>query len=181
MYYRLNIKILSDDPVIVDYYKNYKCDSDSGVDLIVPNDVMVSVFNTESIDHLIQCRLDKVYNEEFEMMEDSPFFLLPRSSISKTNFRMANSVGLIDKSYRGNILAKVDLKPRYNVEEKTRKLYVHDQKEIIKKHSRLFQIVTPDLNPIKCINIVDKLDETVRNTSGFGSTGFVGLKNAFES
>ncbi len=36
------------------------------------------------------------------------YWMLPRSSISKTTMRLANSVGLIDAGYRGQIMAAVD-------------------------------------------------------------------------
>mmetsp|Transcript_49608 Transcript_49608/g.97752 ORF Transcript_49608/g.97752 Transcript_49608/m.97752 type:complete len:183 (-) Transcript_49608:441-989(-) len=36
------------------------------------------------------------------------FLLFPRSSISKTPLRLANSVGLIDAGYRGELMAAVD-------------------------------------------------------------------------
>ena len=38
-----------------------------------------------------------------------PFYLYPRSSISKTPFRLANSVGIIDQDYRGNLGAYLDV------------------------------------------------------------------------
>ena len=43
-----------------------------------------------------------------ETMEKRPYFLMPRSSISKTPLRLCNSVGLIDAGYRGEIMAAVD-------------------------------------------------------------------------
>jgi dUTPase len=36
---------------------------------------------------------------------------------------------------------------------------------------RHFQIVAPDMGPIKKVVIVDTLPETVRGAGGFGSTG----------
>ena len=36
------------------------------------------------------------------------YMLVPRSSISKTPLRMANSIGIIDAGYRGEIMAAVD-------------------------------------------------------------------------
>ena len=40
---------------------------------------------------------------------DNPcsYFMYPRSSISKTPLRLINSVGIIDKDYRGNVMGKV--------------------------------------------------------------------------
>jgi hypothetical protein len=36
------------------------------------------------------------------------FYLYPRSSISKTRMRLANSLGIIDAGYRGDLIAAVD-------------------------------------------------------------------------
>jgi len=38
-----------------------------------------------------------------------PFYLYMRSSLSKTNIRLANSVGIIDRGYRGDICAYFDV------------------------------------------------------------------------
>jgi dUTP pyrophosphatase len=90
------------------------------------------------------------------------FIMLPRSSISRTPLRLANSVGLIDAGYRGPLIAAVD--GVYNVGE----------------HERLFQIVAPDLLPWDDVRIVSAIPggPTVRGTGGFGSTGFTGPATA---
>lgn len=170
MTYHLNIKILSNDPMVVDYYMNYQLNSDSGVDLIIPEDMMVTPFNTHTIDHMVQCTLEKVFEDTLVEKQTVPYLLFPRSSISKTRLRMANSIGLIDRDYRGNIMAKVDMKPVITPDNYGR-LTIADIKEPISKYSRLFQIVAPNLEPISKINIVDSLDCTERGEGGFGSTG----------
>ena len=85
------------------------------------------------------------------------FFMLPRSSISKTPLRLANSVGLIDAGYRGTLLAVVDSWDNYEVVE----------------HTRLFQIAAPDLLPFDEIWVVPEIPggPTLRGAGGFGSTG----------
>ena len=88
-----------------------------------------------------------------------PYYLYPRSSISKTPLIMANSVGIIDKDYRGDIMAKVRHIPFEGVE---------DYK--VEMGTRLFQICSPDLSPLKLV-IVEELTETSRGEGGFGSTG----------
>jgi dUTPase len=86
------------------------------------------------------------------------FWLLPRSSISRTPLRMANSVGLIDAGYRGPIMAVCD--GSYNVSA----------------NERLFQLAAPDLLPWGEIRVVSEIPggPTVRGTGGFGSTGVTG-------
>ena len=83
------------------------------------------------------------------------FYLVPRSSISNTFFQMANSIGIIDAGYRGNLKAKIrNFNPQNSETLMT---------------GRYFQIVSPDLKPIK-VNIVRELSETTRGSNGFGST-----------
>jgi len=87
---------------------------------------------------------------------DSHYWLLPRSSIFKTPLMMANSVGVIDSSYRGELMAPV----RSNGVE-------YD----VACGERLFQIVAPDMGWIREVVLVESLPETVRGEGGFGSTG----------
>ena len=84
------------------------------------------------------------------------YMLVPRSSISKTPLRMANSIGIIDAGYRGEIMAAVDNRG--------------DKDYMIVPGQRLFQIVHPTLCPFN-VGVVDKLSETDRGDGGFGSTG----------
>lgn len=83
------------------------------------------------------------------------YWLLPRSSISKTPLRLANSVGLIDAGYRGPIMAACD--GNYSVNS----------------NERLFQLASPDLLPWDEVRIVSEIPggPTLRGTGGFGSTG----------
>lgn len=131
---------------------------DSGFDLYIPEDLKVEKIT--SINHGI-----KAAAYSYPNLEPVPYYLYPRSSISKTSFRMANSVGIIDSGYRGNIIAKVD--------------YIGDNLENepnIEKHTRLFQICSHNLLPFEQIYIVDKSDKrfksmsTKRGEGGFGST-----------
>ena len=87
------------------------------------------------------------------------YWMLPRSSISKTPLRLANSVGLIDAGYRGTLLAAVD---NYD-----------DASFAISAGARLFQLSAPDLLPFDDIQIVDTIPggPTLRGAGGFGSTG----------
>jgi dUTP pyrophosphatase len=87
---------------------------------------------------------------------DSHFFLVPRSSIYKTGLLMANSPGIIDKSYRGELKAPVW------------SMTGHSQ---VNQGDRMFQIVAPDMGWIRTIRIVESHPETERGAGGFGSTG----------
>lgn len=85
------------------------------------------------------------------------YWLLPRSSIFKTGFMMANSVGVIDSSYRGVLKAPV--------------VQVANEAAGFNRGDRHFQIVAPDMGAITAVRRVDSLPETSRGDGGFGSTG----------
>jgi dUTPase len=92
-----------------------------------------------------------------------PCILLPRSSISSTPFRLANSIGLIDAGYRGELKAKVDI------------MYFTENYEITEK-TRLFQLCQHSCLPWENIILVDSLENLPkapdnRGSGGFGSTG----------
>lgn len=91
------------------------------------------------------------------------YWMLPRSSISKTPLRLANSVGLIDAGYRGTILAMVD---HNGNPPSSHPFHIVDG-------SRYFQLASPDLLPWDRVEIVDTIPggATLRGSGGFGSTG----------
>ena len=95
-------------------------------------------------------------NKKYEPL---PYYIYPRSSISKTPLMLANHAGIIDTGYRGNLMTAV-------------RNLSNENNYTIEKHSRLFQICSGDLKPFFVI-IVDKEDLSVteRNEGGFGSTG----------
>jgi hypothetical protein len=87
------------------------------------------------------------------------FYLYPRSSISKTCLRMANSTGIIDSGYRGNLIAMMDV--------------VYEEEYFVNAYDKLVQICAPGLVPV-VVNVVDTEEElgekTARGEGGFGST-----------
>jgi dUTP pyrophosphatase len=121
--------------------------ANSGFDLPLADDVIMSGLHKE--DYRIKCAM---YDSE----SPSAFYLYPRSSISKTSLRLANSVGIIDRGYRGNLCAMFDVRDSF----------------VATKGQRLVQICEPSLEPFK-VNIVSELNETLRGEGGFGSTGSV--------
>jgi dUTP pyrophosphatase len=84
------------------------------------------------------------------------YWLAPRSSIYKTGYVMANSLGVIDQSYRGVLKAPV--------------VRVSGTGSL-RRSERHFQIVAPDLGWIKEVEVVSELPATARGDGGFGSTG----------
>lgn len=152
MSYTLRVKFTPDVPDnVVNHYMTFKSHhvGDSGIDLVTPHDVGVHSMKVGTIDFEIQCEMrDKDDNLV-------SYYLYPRSSISKTPFMMANSVGIIDAGYRGNIMAKI-------------RNFSSDD-EVAKGGDKLFQICAPDLKPI-VVEIVNELSSTTRGSGGFGST-----------
>ena len=94
------------------------------------------------------------------------YYLYARSSIVKTPLRLANSVGIIDSGYRGEVTAVVDKHDTSN-----------DWKTVLKrdckKFDRLFQICSPGLTPFR-VELVERESDlsgkTDRGDGGFGST-----------
>jgi dUTP pyrophosphatase len=105
----------------------------------------------------VKARMVRVFIDGSE--EDCHFSLEPRSSIYKYNYMMANGRGVIDRSYRGQLMA-----PLLSVGNPSERL-------CIEKGTRLFQIVAPDMGYIKEVVYVEFLMTTARGEGGFGSTG----------
>ena len=136
---------------------------DSGFDLLVPEDTHFTVpFESSMIDFQIKTEM-LCYNGLSGKLPTSPFYLFPRSSMSKTPLILANHTGVIDSGYRGNIKGAFKwLKPESDA----------SPNYLVEKHTRLLQISHPSLFPIY-VTLVEKndLSATSRNEGGFGSTG----------
>ncbi len=108
----------------------------------------------------VQIAVYKIHNINYGVpsFEPSPYYLYARSSIYKTNFSLANNVGIIDAGYRGNICAAL-----HNTSV--------GSYETVKMGTRMTQICMPGLSPNFHVRMVKKLSSTSRGTGGFGSTG----------
>ena len=97
--------------------------------------------------------------ERFNTVYNTGYYLHPRSSVSKTPLRLANSTGIIDSGYRGNIIGMFDS---------------DSHGFVVEQYDRIAQICAPSLMPIyvELVHSIEELgEETVRGTGGFGSTG----------
>ncbi len=154
--YQLNLKISDQNhkELLLEFYNNISnhYHGDSGVDLYSNIELVVEPFNVRTIEFYIQCEMINLETNKYVS-----YYLVPRSSISNTSFQMANSIGIIDAGYRGDLKAKV-------------RNFNPDDSETLPV-GKYFQIIAPDLKPIK-VNIVKGLSETSRGTGGFGSTTF---------
>ena len=141
----------------IEYIENHNQNAKSqypnaGFDLLNPEELTL---NTKiiKVDTKIICAMHDLQNKPLN------YNLFARSSIVKTNLRLANSVGVIDSGYRGNIIGVFDK--------------ITDDSPVLVKYTRLLQICSPTLKPI-IINIVNNLEDigvTDRGAKGFGSSG----------
>ena len=165
----LKIKLLDND-LKTFYSKKANVEGDAGVDLYFPDEVTIpSKALGLKVDLKIQAEMVQEVNSQLmtnipkEMLKGMnieerslSYMVLPRSSIIKTPLRMSNSIGIMDAGYRGNFMVPID--------------NLSDEDFIIEKHTRLFQVVSSNLNNID-VKIVNKLSTSKRGTGGFGSTG----------
>ena len=126
--------------------------------------------------------------------------LHPRSSVRKYNLVLANSVGLIDNDYRGEILVsfKYLFQPEDFVIEFEEVMYADEiavayvkpkgilgginLTKIYRKGDKIGQLVAEKTNPVN-YTFVSELDATVRGEGGHGSTDMpkTGVTNTFGS
>ena len=148
--FKHNAKVFSDDEPFFD----------SGFDLFFPGEdgfVCGGLPVVNKIDFKVKCSASILYKDGSEYV--TGYMLFPRSSLSKTPLRLANSVGVIDSGYRGNIIGMFDCRC--------------DQYKI-NYMDRLLQICAPTMCPIY-VELVEKDSDLGVNSSrgdgGFGSTG----------
>jgi len=179
-YMYLKIFIDSDDAILKLKYVEYinerelkmKKDPnhiDAGFDIFVPQEVLLNNRVVNKLDFMICCSAQIIKTSQNEDREisickthNTGYYMYPRSSISKTNLRLANNVGIIDAGYRGHLIGMFDI------------LYNENEILPVHKFDRLLQICAPGLIPIY-VELVDTKDElgnkTIRGDGGFGSTG----------
>jgi dUTP pyrophosphatase len=182
-YYLLNIYLTPEVPdAVVEKYKqlaettntvleenskDYKKLFDAGIDLFnIKNQCVTGRSLSNKIDLGINCSMMFVNNSATEKkITHCGYYLYPRSSTgSKTPLRLANSVGIIDSGYRGNIIACFDNNG-------------NDDFEVV-CGDRLVQICSPNITYPTLINIVSTTKKLEMQNSinrrlkgGFGSTG----------
>ena len=118
----------------------------AGLDLYCPFHIKVPADSQKKIPLGVAVEIPKGYMG----------FLVPRSSISKTPLRCANSVGIIDADYRGELSIAYE-----NISCSDYTIFRGD---------RIAQLV---IVPIAIVDVeeVQALSETERGAGGYGSTG----------
>jgi dUTPase len=130
---------------------------DAGFDIFSPiNYEIDETTKLHKLDFKVICAAEMVLDNNRRF--NTGFYMYPRSSLSKSKLRLANSVGIIDSGYRGNLIGMFDV----------------SGKMMISTYDRLLQICAPYLCPIY-VEIVEAKEDlgvkTDRGSGGFGSTG----------
>tara|TARA_B100001094_G_C17769082_1_gene594094 strand:+ start:157 stop:603 length:447 start_codon:yes stop_codon:yes gene_type:complete len=144
---------LAIDPENDHYWKNHP----TYIKAAKNGDVGLDIPMQESVIIPPKARSFKI-NLKFKASPTHGYMLVPRSSISKTTVRLANSIGIIDKKYRGDVMVVVD--------------NIGDSDVLFQEGCCFFQIIAFDGNlPRYQIEEIDLA--TSRGSGGFGSTGAV--------
>lgn len=118
----------------------------AGLDLYSPFHIKVTADSQKKIPLGVAVEIPKGYMG----------LLVPRSSMSKTPLRCANSVGIIDADYRGELSIVYE--------------NVSCNEYTIFRGDRIAQLI---IIPVAMVDVleVDTLSETERGDGGYGSTG----------
>lgn len=97
--------------------------------------------------------------------------LFPRSSITKTGFILANSVGVVDEGFSGEIVFrfKTPISPNRQIQGFGANLY-NKMGPRYYKGERIGQMIVRKTHKLSIVE-VKELDKTERGEGGFGSTG----------
>jgi deoxyuridine 5'-triphosphate nucleotidohydrolase len=130
--------------------------SDSGYDLTIISEYKRLTSNTVIYDTGIQLEIPNGYYVE----------IVPRSSISRSGYMLANNVGIIDQGYRGNLYIALT-----KINGETPELSMHWKccQMIVKKqvYSRLEVVATS----VATLGAAAAIETSSRGTGAFGSTG----------
>ena len=148
----MELLLLPTTPEAAEYYESKKLSGENaGFDLFVPRKVVFSPGERKFVSMEVKAIL------QTNSAIAKHYWLLPRSSMSKTGLMMMNSVGVIDRSYRGELIAAL-----WNTT---------DKEVVVERGQRLVQVVAGDMTSFDCVKVISQLDATERGEGGFGSTG----------
>jgi len=95
----------------------------------------------------------------FEIPEGYVGLLFPRSSISKRDLILANSVGVVDSSYRGSI--------KFRFKKTEDNVMFCDRYKAMERVGQIMIISYPKIEIVES----EELSDTERGSKGFGHTG----------
>ncbi len=130
----------------------YAYEGDAGLDLLSAVDVTLEPLRRTLIPTGLAVAIPSGYAG----------FVQPRSGLAlKAGLSMANTPGLIDSNYRGELkVAAVNLDPETPI--------------VVKRGDRIAQLVIQEV-PVVDLVEVDELDDTERGAGGFGSSNVSGI------
>ncbi len=126
----------------------YAYEGDAGLDLRSAEDVSLKPFERRLISTGLAIAIPEGYAG----------FVQPRSGLAlKQGLSMANTPGLIDAHYRGELkICAINFDPTHTIE--------------VKRGDRIAQLVIQKVPVVKLVEVTE-LDETDRGAGGFGSSG----------
>lgn len=152
----VKVKKLHPDAVIPSYAKP----GDAGMDLV-------------AVSRYIDEHGNLVYGTglAFEIPEGYVGLVFPRSSISKVDLQLTNSVGVIDSGYRGEVTAKfrpsnIHFENKYGIGV----TFTPNDVSMYSEGDRIAQMIIIPYPQIE-FEEVEELSETERGAGGYGSTG----------
>lgn len=154
------LRLFTANPTLKAYYSNISSaySDSSGIDLLTPNNITILPSRDRGKGVLVP--LGIWCEMQSRQSSSIPYILSIRSSTGlKTPIRLSNSIGIIDRGYRGELCAIVD--------------NISNNAFTIEKDTRMFQVLLPSLDSIQ-VNVVDSirdLSDSVRGSNGFGSSG----------
>lgn len=148
---KVNVKKLDSNAVLPTYAKH----GDAGMDLTA---------TSKSYDE----HGNVVYGTglAFEIPTGYVGLLFPRSSNTKKDLILGNSVGVIDSGYRGEVVFKFKPSCAYSSEHLNGYFPKPDNHEIGERIGQIIILPYPQIE----FNLVDELSTTDRGIGGFGST-----------
>jgi dUTP pyrophosphatase len=128
----------------------YAKPGDAGIDLSVIEFIALAPFGDDKSKKLLKTGISvKIPEGHFGL-------IVPRSSMAKKGIMLANTCGIIDSGYTGELMLYVQ-----NMTAKV---------NYIEEGDRVAQMIVVPFTSV-VLTSVDKLPETDRGTGGFGSTG----------
>ena len=181
----MKIQVLKNDTYqSVDNLPKKGTDRAAGFDVVVTSDpeIIGEIYDNgayKRIDYIqyktnlkVAVQKERVFSSFGHTDLDYDILAFPRSSISKYNLTLANSIGLIDADYRGEVL----LRFKYNWQPEDYRIRTDNLLEgrvnvdkLYKKGDKVCQLKVTKVENVK-FELVDELDSTNRGDGGFGST-----------
>ena len=152
---KVNVKKLDSNAVVPTYAKH----GDAGMDL--------TAVSKEYDEHGNVCYGTGL---AFEIPNGFVGLLFPRSSNTKKDLILGNSVGVIDSGYRGEVVLKFKALDTHYMQDGKLTFLKRDFMQEYNLGDRIGQIVIMPVPQIE-FNVVDELSTSDRGVGGFGSSG----------